>query len=357
MYLSGPKLTRAAMRQRSFVISAAMVAALIFGAVGAWAYDSAHDQQIAKGVKAGGVNIGGLSTKAAQRKLRAKLGPRLVRTLTAAYQGQRFDLDPGRARLRVNVKAMVNNALEKSRGGNIISRTLRGLFGGTVRAHVPASVSYDRAAVDAFVKQVAGGVNRSPRDATIGVSLGQLHKVDSQDGRVVRENDLRGKVESALTKTRQNREVTVPIDVTHPKVTSSQLASRYPNVITIYRSGFTLRLYKHLQVAHTYTIAVGRQGLETPAGEYTVQDKEINPSWHVPNSSWAGSLAGQIIPPGPQDPLKARWIGITDGSGIHGTEDIGSLGSAASHGCIRMSIPDVIVLYNQTPYGSKIFVE
>ena len=219
MYLSGPKLTRAAMRQRSFVISAAMVAALIFGAVGAWAYDSAHDQQIAKGVKAGGVNIGGLSTKAAQRKLRAKLGPRLVRTLTAAYQGQRFDLDPGRARLRVNVKAMVNNALEKSRGGNIISRTLRGLFGGTVRAHVPASVSYDHAAVDAFVKQVAGGVNRSPRDATIGVSLGQLHKVDSQDGRVVRENDLRRKVESALTKTRQNREVTVPIDVTHPKVT------------------------------------------------------------------------------------------------------------------------------------------
>ena len=77
----------------------------------------------------------------------------------------------------------------------------------------------------------------------------------------------------------------------------------------------------------------------------------------MPNSSWAGSLAGQIIPPGPQDPLKARWIGITDGSGIHGTEDIGSLGSAASHGCIRMSIPDVIVLYNQTPYGSKIFVE
>ena len=48
----------------------------------------------------------------------------------------------------------------------------------------------------------------------------------------------------------------------------------------------------------SYTIAVGRQGLETPAGEYTVQDKQINPSWHVPNSSWAGKLAGQVIPPG-----------------------------------------------------------
>jgi lipoprotein-anchoring transpeptidase ErfK/SrfK len=82
----------------------------------------------------------------------------------------------------------------------------------------------------------------------------------------------------------------------------------------------------------------------------------VNPSWHVPNSSWAGSLAGRVIPPGPQDPLKARWIGIVDGAGIHGTDDIGSLGSSASHGCIRMAIPDVIELFERTPYGSKIFI-
>ena len=86
-------------------------------------------------------------------------------------------------------------------------------------------------------------------------------------------------------------------------------------------------------------------------------DKQINPSWHVPMSSWAGKLAGQVIPPGPADPLKARWIGITGGAGIHGTEDVGSLGSAASHGCIRMAIPDVIELFDRTPYGSKIFIQ
>jgi lipoprotein-anchoring transpeptidase ErfK/SrfK len=51
------------------------------------------------------------------------------------------------------------------------------------------------------------------------------------------------------------------------------------------------------------------------------------------------------IPPGPQDPLKARWMGFNGGAGIHGTDDIGSLGSAASHGCIRMAIPDVVALY------------
>jgi lipoprotein-anchoring transpeptidase ErfK/SrfK len=63
-----------------------------------------------------------------------------------------------------------------------------------------------------------------------------------------------------------------------------------------------------------------------------------------------------VIPPGPQDPIKARWIGITGGAGIHGTLESASLGSAASHGCIRMAIPDVIELFDRVPYGSLIYV-
>ena len=57
-----------------------------------------------------------------------------------------------------------------------------------------------------------------------------------------------------------------------------------------------------------------------------------------------------MVPGGAADnPLKARWMGIFDGAGIHGTDDTGSLGSAASHGCVRMSVPDVIDLYDQVP--------
>jgi lipoprotein-anchoring transpeptidase ErfK/SrfK len=127
-------------------------------------------------------------------------------------------------------------------------------------------------------------------------------------------------------------------------------------VVTIDRGNFRLHLFKHLKEVKSYPIAVGRQGLETPAGLYPVQDKQVNPSWHVPKSSWAGKLAGQVIPPGPQDPIKARWIGITGGAGIHGTLESASLGSAASHGCIRMAIPDVIQLFDQVPYGSLIYI-
>ncbi len=356
MYLASPKLSRSAMRQRSFVVSVAVLAFLLFAAVGSWAYDSAHDQQIAHGVRAGGVDIGGLSTAAAKRKLRRRLTPVVERPVSVVFRGRRFDLDPNRAQTQLNVDAMVRDALDRSRGGNVVTRTLRGIFGGTVKAHVPAAVTYSHSEVDAFVREVAQGVNLAPQDASVGISGGRLQKLDAHDGRQVNEDRLRKNVETALTKVRNNRDAGVPYSVLHPKVTSDQLAARYPTVIAVNRGAFQLTLYKRLQVAKTYTIAVGRQGLETPAGRYVVHDKEIDPSWHVPNSSWAGKLAGQVIPPGPKDPLKARWIGITDGAGIHGTDDIGSLGSAASHGCIRMAIPDVIDLYNRTPYGSVIFV-
>jgi lipoprotein-anchoring transpeptidase ErfK/SrfK len=83
----------------------------------------------------------------------------------------------------------------------------------------------------------------------------------------------------------------------------------------------------------------------------------VNPAWSVPNSDWAGSLAGTVVPGGvPENPLKARWLGIYDGAGIHGTDQTYTLGTAASHGCVRMAIPDVIELYDRVPVGAPIYI-
>lgn len=67
-------------------------------------------------------------------------------------------------------------------------------------------------------------------------------------------------------------------------------------------------------------------------------------------------LAGQTIPPGPANPIKARWMAIYEGAGIHGTEETASLGSAASHGCVRMAIADVEGLYDEVEVGTPIFI-
>lgn len=345
------------MRQRSFIALVAAIAILLIGAVGVYAYDSSNDDQIADGVKAGNVDIGGLSTNAARNKLQHELALRLNRPLAAVYHHRSFTLSPRDAKVKVDVDGMVDAALRKSRSGNAVSRTVRGIFGGSVKADVPVRVSYDHGAVAALVKRVARSVDRPAQDASVDFSSGTLRKVKARTGRTVQKDALTQEIATSLAQPTSDRKVPVATTTTQPKITTKEVATKYPTVIAINRSAYRLTLYKHLKVAKTYTIAVGRQGLETPAGEYPVVDKQINPSWHVPMSSWAGSLAGRVIPPGPADPLKARWIGITGGAGIHGTEDIGSLGSAASHGCIRMAIPDVIELFDRTPYGSKIFIQ
>ena len=137
---------------------------------------------------------------------------------------------------------------------------------------------------------------------------------------------------------------------TQPKVTTADLKRKYDTVIVVNRSQFRLRLFKALKPTQTYGIAVGQVGLETPAGQYTIANKAVNPAWHVPNSAWAGKLAGKVIPgDDPTNPIKARWLGIFDGVGIHGTSDDASIGHNASHGCIRMHVPDVEKLYDEVP--------
>jgi len=167
---------------------------------------------------------------------------------------------------------------------------------------------------------------------------------------------LEHRLATAFLRLDGRRAVAIPTKPVQPTVSTAALERRYGTFIMVSRETYSLRLFKRLKVVKTYRIAVGRAGLETPAGFYTIDDKQVNPSWHVPLSSWAGSLAGQIIPPGPNDPIKARWLGFYNGAGIHGTEEISSLGTAASHGCIRMSIPDVEQLYPLVPLHTPIYV-
>jgi lipoprotein-anchoring transpeptidase ErfK/SrfK len=124
------------------------------------------------------------------------------------------------------------------------------------------------------------------------------------------------------------------------------------------RSNFSLTLYKELKLQKTYSVAIGALGFDTPAGLYHIQNKAVNPAWTMPNSSWvAPADRGKVVPGGvAENPLKARWLGIYDGAGIHGTDATGSIGTAASHGCIRMLIPDVIELYDEVPVGAPIYI-
>jgi len=344
-------------RSRRIVIGVSIaVVLLVVAAVGAWAYDHSRRDTIADGVRVAGIDVGGMSAQKARVTLHEQLLGRLRHPVAAAYHSRRVVLSARRAGVAVNIERAVDAALARSRGGSFVSRVAREVTGGSVEADLEPPVIYSRLAVAHFVAQVGDGFDRPARDATIDFSPTSLEPVTARDGVTIARRPLRRAIVRALTAPGASHTVRVRARIVRPKVTTAQLAAKYPTVITVDRSGFRLRLWRRLKLVKTYTIAVGMAGLETPSGVYTINDKQIDPYWHVPDSDWAGDLAGRVIPPGPSNPIKARWMGIYAGAGIHGTTDVGSLGSAASHGCIRMAIPDVMDLYDRTPVGTTVYI-
>jgi lipoprotein-anchoring transpeptidase ErfK/SrfK len=346
------------MDRKRITLLVAVCAAVVVGlAVAAYAYDSSRDDLVADGVKVAGVDVGGLRASAAKRKLGAELAGRLDRPVRVAVAGRRFRLTPERSSLIVDIDGMVDEALDRSRSGGFPGRLWRGVTGSSVNDELSPQVSYSATSVRAFVRRVKRAVDRKPRDADVRFQTASLPAVPSRTGLRVSSRRLLRLVSAALYQTGHGRLVRIKVRISKPKVTTAELARKYPVVVTVDRPAFKLRLFKRLKLVKSYKIAVGQAGLETPAGLYHIQDKQVNPSWHVPDSDWAGALAGRVIPPGPENPIKARWMGIYAGAGIHGTSDIGSLGTAASHGCIRMAIPEVEELYEKVPIQAPVFIQ
>jgi lipoprotein-anchoring transpeptidase ErfK/SrfK len=344
--------------RRALLLCGAALAAVAALILAAYLYDQGRGDVIAPGIRIAGVNVGGLRAPAARARLRDQLRGARAYWITVRYGTRRFTLTGSQARLRVDVDGAVRQAVMQSRGGWLLSRTIRELFGGQIDRSVPLPVTYSRITVQALVARIRSAIDRPARDASVTVDSGaQLVSVRSRVGAVVDVAALRGELASALRAPAVPHLLSLPVGNVKPRITTAMLAAEYPAYIVIDRRDFKLLLYQHLHLTHTYPIAVGRAGLETPAGLHHILDKQVNPSWHVPHSAWAGSLAGRVIPPGPQDPLVARWMAIDDqGDGIHGTNEPWSIGSAASHGCIRMLVPDVIQLYSLTPLGSPAYV-
>jgi lipoprotein-anchoring transpeptidase ErfK/SrfK len=328
------------------------------GGASAYLWDHAHADRIAKGVVVGGIDIGGLDAPEAEARLQEELSAQLAQPVRLVYGDHTFTVDPASAGLQVDVPRMVESAVRLSRSGGLAHRLLRDVRGERLNESVPLDAGVSATRIATVVTHVARVLDRPAHNARVvpkPLATG-LSVIPSQAGLAVKQPQLERALTAALLRTDDSRTVTVPTRAVPPRYWTSSLERRYRTMILVSRETFTLRLFKQLKLVKTYRIAVGRAGLETPAGFYEIDDKQVNPSWHVPMSAWAGSLAGQIIPPGPADPIKARWLGFYDGAGIHGTTDTWSLGSAASHGCVRMAIPDVEELYDLVPLHTPIYV-
>lgn len=127
---------------------------------------------------------------------------------------------------------------------------------------------------------------------------------------------------------------------------AQQQTQTVKRVIVVSLEDHKLALVEDGKVKRIYTIAVGKPSTPSPVGTFTIARRVMNPTY---------SHDGRIVPPGPNNPVGTRWMGLSiPGYGIHGTNVPSSIGKAASHGCIRMAKKDLEELYPMVEVGDTV---
>jgi lipoprotein-anchoring transpeptidase ErfK/SrfK len=305
----------------------------------------AQEPRIAAGVAAAGIDVSGLTLPEAANRIAFIHQQKITSPLSVHVAGRAFILRGKDVNFKFDA-----------------AKTARRAYNAGVAPHmgpvnVPLYVTFKQSKVTAYVDKIEQTVARAPRDARVDIKLSKIGKVASRDGRTIDKGALVKLVAATLgdpALDRKPRPALVPVK---PKITTAGLSRAYGTIVTIDRANFKLRLFKNLKLSKTYRVAVGMPAYPTPRGRYSISNKAVNPAWTAPNSPWAGAYANETVPGGSaENPLKARWLGIVNGVGIHGTGIPGSIGSRASHGCIRMTVPDVIDLYPRVPVGTPVLI-
>jgi lipoprotein-anchoring transpeptidase ErfK/SrfK len=297
---------------------------------------------IRPGISAAGVDLSGLDVPSASAKLDAELYPRLQGDLLIGVAGRPWTLKVADAKLKLDSERTAKRAL----------------YAKADVTQVAPAITHSRAAVRTFVEDIAKKVDKPARDARIKITLRHIFRERSRYGHGLDVDAARKAIDAALDDPAAPRVLHQKLTRVRAKVNANDLARVYNTVITIDRDHFKLRLFKALKFRKSYPVAVGQPAYPTPTGRFSITSKQVNPVWSVPNSPWAGELQGTVVEGGSAaNPLKARWMGIANGVGIHGTGEDYSIGTRASHGCIRMHVPDVIDLFKRVPVGTPVLIK
>jgi lipoprotein-anchoring transpeptidase ErfK/SrfK len=214
---------------------------------------------------------------------------------------------------------------------------------------IPLDVEVSRARIRSYLLGLR--LDREPVDAGVVLHGLQPTIVKAAVGRHLKLLRTAYLVRTEL-KTHSRTPIALPFVVLKPQVTKVKVRR---TAIVIMRGSNQLRFYLDQKLNHTFAVATGQSAYPTPLGSFEIVVMERNPWWYPPDSAWA---AGEKpIPPGPGNPLGTRWMGISAPNvGIHGTPDAASIGYSASHGCIRMRIPDAEWLFQHVRVGTPVFI-
>jgi lipoprotein-anchoring transpeptidase ErfK/SrfK len=296
------------------------------------------DGVIATGVRIAGIDVSGMTAEQARATLVLQHVEARMRPMLVTFKGKRFAVEPRSAGYSAQLDYAVQGALT-------FGRTQAVPPGGV---DVPLRESVNRARIRALLTRRAQRLEVPAVDARLGFVNGEPRVRKARFGAKVDVPRAARLVATALL-SRKFTSYSLPADRVVPAVTSIGA------VIVIDRAAFRLRLYRGQQRTRTYPIAVGMAAYPTPAGRFRIIQKQLNPTWFPPSSPWARGLGP--VPPGPGNPLGTRWMGTSAPAvGIHGTPASGSIGTRASHGCIRMYVRDAEDLYGRIEVGTPILI-
>ncbi len=284
---------------------------------------------IPAGVRVAGVRVGGLATADAVSAVKLAF----QRPLPVVIDGSRIELSPlGLA------SAYAATAVARARVA-------------TAGTNVPLVVAVHGAPLHAWVAKIERRFSRTAVDAALTFPHARPRIRDDRPGRTLDGKRLTVRIVAAL---RANSRLPVQV---HTRALVPEVTARsFKNSIVISRAANQLYLYDGVMLKRTFPVATGQSIYPTPRGRWHIVVKWKNPWWYPPvQDSWAKGL--KPVPPGPSNPLGTRWMGLdAPGVGIHGTDEPGSIGYSASHGCIRMQVPDAEWLFNQVGVGTTVYI-
>jgi hypothetical protein len=290
-----------------------------------------------------GVDLSGRDWHSARGELQRALSHTHQRPVRVRGRGRSFSIGTSRLGLRIHYARMIRAAFAAAARGEPVN--------------IPLERSLNRRRLSSAVAWVSRRLHKPARNARVRFGVRRVRRFRHRLGLAVDRSRLRKGIIDKLIRPQERRLIRVRLRRVRPAVMLRELRRIHHTYVSISRGRYILRLFKRLRVVRRYRIAVGQAGYGTPGGFRRVLSKQVNPAWHAPNAPWAGNLAGQTIPPGdPRNPLKARWMGLGGGIGIHGTAESWSIGTRASHGCIRMHVGDVISLYRRVPLGTLVLI-
>jgi lipoprotein-anchoring transpeptidase ErfK/SrfK len=230
-------------------------------------------------------------------------------------------------------------------------------FASTEATDLPTSYAVNPSVVTARVNDIAKTLDRKAVDAKRLIVRRRLRVTLQSVGRSLDRPAAIARISAALLNEVRAGGVEQPIvelsvKTLNPRITRTNIGT----TIVVSLGERRVFLYKAVRLVKSYRCAIGQPRYPTPTGTFRVIGKSAAPSWHNPGSAWAKSMPAYIAP-GSHNPLGLRALYLSaSGIRIHGTSNIASIGSPASHGCVRLRNSDVVDIYPRVAVGTPVYI-